>query len=180
MENDHVRQNHPRFLSLQPVPEPAPVYTTLRDKIIGLSPIEIGVVPSSGIPNAWGILMELGFPEAAVTLVSLADGTTSLYFNNGGGIIGSGEHEVVAQATRAFVAAAEEYRHDMLPADSFPLPHVGRVRYYILTFTGIFTAEADEGELAEARCFLSPLYCSGQEVITQLRLMQEQRRCKKI
>jgi hypothetical protein len=36
------------------------------------------------------LLMETGYPEAVATLVAVADGTSSLYFSNGGGFIGVG------------------------------------------------------------------------------------------
>lgn len=59
------------------------------------------------MPAVWGILMETGYPQGIATLVSLADGTTSLYFSNGDGMIGGGQHANIAQASKAFVAAAE-------------------------------------------------------------------------
>ena len=46
---------------------------------------EFGGTPE--MPVVWGVVMETGYPEAVVTLVSLGDRTTSLYFSNGGGII---------------------------------------------------------------------------------------------
>lgn len=158
------------------VPEPVQIYTDMRNRVLKLVPTEVGIVQSKEIPNVWGVLMEMGFRQAVVTLVSLADGTTSLYFGNGGGIIGGGEHAAVAQASKSFVANSEKYFQRMTPAESFPLPSVGRVKFYILTFSGAFTADIDENELDNGKHDLSPLFCSGQEVITQLRLMQEQKK----
>ncbi len=122
--------------------------------------------------------MEMGRPQAVVTLVSLADGTTSLYFSNGGGILGGGEHAPVAQASKAFVSSAEPYLPAMAPAPAFPLPlpAVGEVKFYVLTFEGIFTAEAGEQELGNRQHALSPLFYHGQAVLTQIRLMQEQKK----
>ncbi len=164
-----------RFPKAPVSPAPAPIYAELRKHILTLIPGEVGIVQSEGLANVWGVLMECGFPQAVATLVSLADGTTSLYFGNGGGIIGSGEYTAVARASQALVAHAEDYLNTMSSALSFPLPLLGQVRFYILTFSGIFMAEADERELAGNNHRLSPLFYSAQDVITQIRL-QDQRR----
>lgn len=148
---------------------PAPIYLTMRDGILALAPGKVGLAPSSQTPRAWGVLLEMGFAEAVVTLVALADGTTSLYFSTGGGIIGGGTHTAVAQASQALVAAAEGFLDELAPAAAFPLPGVGRVRFTVLTFSGARTAEAAEKELAAGRQPLAPLYEAGQEVLTQVR-----------
>ena len=159
----------------QPTPEPAPIYAQMRRQILTIAPDEVGIAQSLETPNVWGVLMEMGYPEAVVTLVSLADGTTSLYFGNGGGIIGGGGYPGVAKASKKLVSHSEEYFKSMTPTTSFPLPAVRRVKFYILTFQGEFTADIDEKELGEGRHDLSPLFYSGQAVITQLRLNAEQR-----
>lgn len=64
----------------------------LRRRLLAARAAELGLV--AGAPTeAWGVLMETAYPDAVVTLVALADGTTSLYFSNGGGIIGAGAHD---------------------------------------------------------------------------------------
>jgi hypothetical protein len=158
----------------QPVPEPTQIYTQLRNQIVTLVPSEAGIEQSQEMPNVWGVLMEMGYPQAVVTLVSLADGTTSMYFGNGGGMIGGGKHAAVATASKSLVSRSEEYFKNMTLTTSFPLPAVGRVKFYVLTFSGTFTADVDESELVKRKHDLSPLFYSGQEVITQLRLIQEQ------
>jgi hypothetical protein len=160
----------------KPAPEPAQVYTNLRNQVLKLVPQEVGIVPSGEIPSVWGVLMETGYPEAVATLVSLSDGTTSLYFGNGGGMIGGGEQAAVAEATKSFVAGSEQFVQHMMPTKSFPLPAVGRVKFYIMTFSGAFTAEADESALGSGKDELPPLFYSGHGVLTQLRLTQGQKK----
>ena len=152
------------------MPEPAQTYSELRNRILTLPPHEAGIVQSAGIPNVWGVLMETGYPEAVVSLVALADGTTSLYFGTGGGIIGGGKFSAVADASRGLVSRSEHYLQRMTPTTSFPLPSIERVRFHVLTFSGAFTADGDEKELGDGRHALSPLFYSAHEVITQLRL----------
>lgn len=157
-----------------PVPEPADVIKGLRDRVCSVAPAEIGVSPSEETPNVWGVLMETTYPGALVTLVALADGTTSLYFGHGGGILGGGDHESIRSASTSFIAAAEYYHEQLAPTESFPLPDIGRVRFYALTFSGPLTAEASEVELGEGRHQLSDLFYAGHAVLAELRHIDEQ------
>jgi hypothetical protein len=160
----------------KPAAEPAEIYANLRNKIFKLNPKEVGILQTKKTPNVWGILMETGYPEAVVTLVSLADGTTSLYFSNGGGMIGGGQHATLARSAKSFISTAEKYYQQMNLTKAFPLPAVGRVRFYVLTFSGVLTLDADENELGDGKHGLSPLFYSGQDVIAQFRAVQEQKK----
>jgi hypothetical protein len=164
------------FKKSQKPAEPVEIYNGLRSQILSLEPSDAGIEPSGEMPNVWGILMETGYPQAIVTLVSLADGTTSLYFSNGGGMIGGGQHDTVAQASKSFVMAAENYYQQMTLTESFPLPAIGRVKFYVLTYSGIYTIDIDENDLGNRRHELSPLFYYGQEVITQFRQIEEQKK----
>ncbi len=62
------------------------------------------------------------------------------------------------------------------PQPAPPLPSIGRVIFYILTFSGAYTADADENELGEGKHHLSPLFYAGQDVITQIRLNTPKRK----
>ena len=162
------------FKKSKPQPPPQDVYLGLRNQVLSVKPSDIGVSPTSDLPVVWGVLMETGYPEDVVTLVSLADRTTSLYFSNGGGVMGAGEHAPVAQATAGFISLAQLFHSQMRPATSFPLPTVGNVRFYLLTFSGVLTAEADEQDLGHERHQLSPLFHKGHEVIGNIRLNTDQ------
>jgi len=127
--------------------EPEDVYINLRSMALGLSAEKAGIQSSKEISRVWGVLMEMGFPGAVVSLLSLADGTTSLYFSTGGGIIGGGGHAEVVRATWAFVQEAEACLEQASLATDYPLPGEGRDRLYFLTFSGIYTVECDEAAL---------------------------------
>jgi hypothetical protein len=114
--------------------------------------------------------MEDVHPGAVVTLVGMVDGTTSLYFSNGGGILGSGGHAPAAAATRGWLESAEQFKNTMTPTEEFPFPAADRVRFYLVTSGGVRTAEAGEKDLRAKRDPLWPLYHGGQGVITQVRL----------
>jgi hypothetical protein len=157
----------------QAVPEPESVIKGLRNKFLTTKPQELGFSQKDSKPLAWGIFMEIGYPEALATLISFRDGQASLYLGTGGGVIGGIGHEKVRRAAIAFVEESEKYLNSMTKTESFPYPAVGQVKFYVRTFNGVFTAEADEAELGEGKHKLSPLFYSGQEVLTQLRLVSE-------
>jgi hypothetical protein len=158
----------------RPVPEPITLFKNLRETLLSMSPARLGVFPSEALPNVWGVLMETGYSPAVVTLVALADGTTSLCFGSGGGVIGAEKYGAVREATAAFIAAAEHHRNKLAPTDSFPLPDVDRVRFYVLTFTGTLTAEAGERELGKRTHELSALFYAAHDVITQIRITSDE------
>ena len=70
--------------------EQAEVYSDLRKQVLSLTSEQLGT--NSPV---LAVLMETGYPEAVATLVSVADGSSSLYYSNGGGIIGAGEYNQV-------------------------------------------------------------------------------------
>jgi hypothetical protein len=160
----------------QAVPEPVQIYKDLRNRIFTSTPEELGFTKQGSASNVYGILMEMGFPKAVVTLVSLRDGTASLYVGTGGGVIGGGEHENVRRAAIDFVSQSEKNLAQMKKTDTFPYPAVGRVRFYVLTFDGVFTTEASESEVGTGKHNLSLLAQAGNEVLTQLRIVSEEKK----
>jgi hypothetical protein len=153
--------------------DPADVFTGLRSQILELDPTEVVLQPTEELPNAWGGLMELGYPEGAATIVCLADGTTSMYTSTGGGVIGGGAHESVVQASRGFLVELEG-RLSELEEDGDPdLPAPGIVAFRALTYSVRLARSADEDELASGHHPLSSLYAAGQDVITALREIEE-------
>src|ERR687898_1781909 len=87
--------------------EPADVYLGLRGQALALTRELLDPETASDGP-VLALLMETGYPEAVATLVGLADGTTSMYFSNGGGMIGAGQHEDVAAATHRWLELGQQ------------------------------------------------------------------------
>jgi hypothetical protein len=168
------RQTPERVAQPQP-PDPAEVIRGLRQQALTLEASQLGVAPTRERPHVWGVLMETGFPEAVVSLVAFADGTTSLYFSNGGGVIGAGEHESVRVASAALLGAAEAHVAGFAPAGETPLPAAGRVRFYVRTFGGTLTAETDEQDLGHRRHPLAPVFHAGHAVIAAVREATERK-----
>ena len=154
-------------------PDPVEMSRRLREQALTVRPDELGLAPTTARQHVWGVLMELGYPQAVATLVALGDGTTSLYISTGGGIIGAGEHPPVRAAAERFLGAIESHLAGFQPAAETPLPQTGRVRFYVRTFTDTLGAEADEQDLGHGRHQLSPVFHAGHAVITEMRLASE-------
>jgi hypothetical protein len=150
--------------------QPAPIYMSLRAQALALKAADIGAKQA-----VYGVIMEIGYPEAVATLVSLADGTTSLYFSNGGGQIGAGDSPKVAKASKALVFASAQELAKMTLTTETPLPQLNHTRFYVLTTSGVRTADALEDDLGEHRHPLSQLFYWGQGVLTEIRLQEESR-----
>jgi hypothetical protein len=155
--------------------EPAETYLQLRDRIFHLEPARLGLAPTTDAPHVWGVLMETGYVVGTATLVSLVDGTTSLYYSTGGGLIGSGDYAPVATASKELVVQAENHLLHMESAYEFPLPAVGQVRLACFTYSGIYFAEAPEVTLKSGDHPLSPLFVLAHKTIDQLRLSVEKK-----
>jgi hypothetical protein len=157
-------------------PEPEQVYLQLRSRTLGLTPEEVSLAPTGEAPHVWSVLMETGYEVGFATLVSLADGTTSLYYSTGGGMLGSGDYAPLAKASRALVAQAELLLDSFAPTSDFPLPGVGQVRFILRTFSDTLSTAASVKSLTEVGHPLTPLFTRAQNVLTQLRLSAEQKR----
>jgi hypothetical protein len=151
------------------------VYPHLRQQVFSIKPADIGVSAQPG-NRVWGIVMETGYPDGVATVVALSDGTVSLYFSGGGGMIGLGEHDGPRRAAKELISSSPRYLDQAARTTTFPLPKVGQTRFFFLTFDGVFTVEAKEEDLGRGRLSLSPLFYEAQDVITEARLVDEQRR----
>jgi hypothetical protein len=155
----------------QDAPKPytqAPIYKNLRARAFAVTAEDV-----QSKAAVFGVIMEIGYPEAVATVVSLADGTASLYFSNGGGLMGAGEAPKVAAASRKLVSEAASELGKLTPTTDTPLPLLNHTRFYVLTTSGIRTADALEEDLGEQRHALSRLFNWAQAVITEIRLEKE-------
>jgi hypothetical protein len=149
-------------------------YPGLRSLVLTSDPAALGIRPSDRYPSVIGLLTEFGAAGGSATLVSLADGTASLYTSGGGGIIGAGFNERVAQPTLRLLDAVQASLDLVPPATDTPLPSEGQVAFVVRTHEGLRRAEASSGELARGHHPLSPIFYAANEVLTQLRLLDDE------
>jgi hypothetical protein len=154
---------------------PAETFMRLRQEAIETPAASLALPGELKPSEPYGILMEMGIPNSVVTLACFANGDARLYYKTGGGMVGGISHEKVRKAAQEFSSLARKALPRMSRVTSYPVPHEDRVRFYVLTPRGIFTTETDREALGEPGNELAPLFYSGQEVVTQMRQVQEQR-----
>jgi hypothetical protein len=150
-------------------PKPSPTYLQLRERLLGLKPDELGLAPSEAAPYIWGVLAELGYEVGSATLVALADGTTSLHYSTGGGLLGRPGFVPLVQASQALVAEAQKFVAQASPIEDFSVPAPGQVRFILLTYSGTYATSATEKSLASGEHPLAPLFQRLQDTLGQLR-----------
>ncbi|HEX9483399.1 MAG TPA: hypothetical protein VF929_02420 [Gemmatimonadaceae bacterium] len=144
-------------------PSPAEVIRDLREQAFTVAVAE-------GQPRSVVVLlMETAYPKAVATLACFADGTTSLYFSTGGGMLGAGQHESVRAAASAFLATATRDAALLVEANEHPLPEAGHVRFHARIGATLLGGDALEQDLIAHSHPLSPLFYAGQAVITAIR-----------
>jgi hypothetical protein len=152
--------------------ETAEIYRSMRWQILHLPKEKFDV----GNGDRYAIVMETGLKDACYTLIAVVDGSASLYFSNGGGIIGAGQHPEGAAAAKAFLDFSKNFDEKLTKAEKLPLPQPGMTRFYIVKKDAILTGEFREEDLGNGKLPLSPLFHKGHELITVIRLIEEKRK----
>jgi hypothetical protein len=147
-------------------------YREMRARILGADPSTIQVADGNWA-GASVALMEMVVDDATASIVAVADGTLSLYLSTGGGTIGAGQYLSARMAGQRFLKAAAELAPWMAATTEFPLPTAGNVRFHVRTPDGDFTSEVPEHRLRARRDELAPLYLAGQDVLTEIRQIEE-------
>ena len=120
----------------------------LRERIFDIDPSEVGLRPD-GSRHVWGVVFDQATDSGVLSLISLIDGTTSLAMGSGGGVVGGGAYELVAQASEALVYAAENDLELLVLSDERGHPRSGSTRIWALTYSGTRMAQADTDSLDE-------------------------------
>ncbi len=149
---------------------PAPIYLEMRQRVLSLTADKVGQKPEEPIT---ALLMETGCREAVVSLVAVIDGTVSIYFSNGGGIIGVGQNESVRRAALGFLGTAHRMSAELKPAAETPLPEVGRTKFYLLGREGLLSGDFREDDLGKGLEKISPPFHAGHNLIAQIRLVEQ-------
>ena len=106
----------------------------------------VGRSGADGVPGrpAWGVVMETGAAEGVTTLVATDDGSVSLLHERRRPHHPPHDERLAPSTGARFIGTAGDFLFECAPAWAHPLPDVGMIRFYLLTFDGIMTAEAFE------------------------------------
>ena len=140
---------------------------------------DVGIQRTKGFPRVYGVLMDWPLGPQTVTVVSLCDGTASIYTTSTFGVIGGIGHESVRTAAARFVSAAGKHRDAAAPTKDYPYPKPGRVRFYLTCFDGVRVIDADEAALKTGKDPCSDLWTKGQRVMTELRSITQHQKGEK-
>jgi len=154
--------------------DPREVYIGLRNSMLRGSRSKFSLTAASSPTEPWGVAMDWGVEKGTVTVVALSDGSASVYFSTGGGLIGGGGQEPIRKAAKKAVEVARAVQVSTRAATAFPLPQRGGVTFYLLTDNDAFTANTTEAELSAGSHPFRELGDAMQGVITQYRLWDEQ------
>jgi hypothetical protein len=164
-----------RPAATRPSRSPEEIYMSLREAALRRDPEQLFLPDGLKPDEPYGALMEMGIPNSVVTLACFADGDAGIYYKTGGGMKGGGSHETVRRAAKQFISLSHKALPRMVKTDSHPLPEAEKVRFYVLTPKGTFTTEANRQALGGSENELSALFYSGQDVVGQMRQVQEEK-----
>lgn len=150
------------------------MFQKMRDMQLRTPPREMGLVPSAP-DQIVCVCMEQGIGDGAMSLRCFLDGTVSLYFTGGFGIIGVGQNDEGKSKGLALVNAADQFREHFQPDQELALPGGDRTRFILVRFDGTFSVEVATADLESGQGPLSPLFHLGHEVITVARKLHESR-----
>lgn len=162
-----------RFPGRRPreIPTSAPAaFAQLRTLWLSSDPSKLGLRPTTELPHVWGAALEFRLGETVVFLAAVADGSVSMYFSNGGGIIGGGQHATVRAAGQRFLEAVEMSLPQFVARESFEPVGQERASFIVQTYEGKLGADVLEADLRGDTHPLPGCYGAAQDMITQLRL----------
>ncbi|QIG43166.1 hypothetical protein G5V58_10705 [Nocardioides anomalus] len=140
-------------------------YLGLRDSFLSLA-------HDPDAPYLRAAALEVGFGGGTATVAAIFDGSTSIYFSGGRGRIGCGDHATVRRAAEAFRDLVQLHLHLLVPVGTVPVPGDEQVNLVAVTADGPLVLRLDETALAPDTPAWT-LYAAGQEVIAQIRRLDE-------
>ncbi len=150
------------------------IFSDMREMAFNVKPADLNLKQEKP-DQIYAVFMETGYEEAVLSLRCFAEGTISIYFSKGGGMIGIGEDQAARKTGLYFIKDAENYLKLSKLTTDYKLPEPGKTIFYILTFKGVYTYECPEKDLGNNKSEFSPLFFRAQDVITQARIIDEKR-----
>jgi hypothetical protein len=138
-----------------------PKYEVWREQALSMKASEY----QPGLAHA--VVVDIGYPEAVVTVAALGDGRTAVWFSDGGGSVGV--DQLTAQFGAELGALAGMSSHAMPPTKATPLPRPGEVKFYVLLNDLTRTASGMIDELGQDRSQFSPLFHAAFRIINDMR-----------
>lgn len=145
-------------------------YTAIRKLVWNSNPDSLGLKINTD--SVYCIILDMGLgDESVASLIVIADGTTSIYINTGGGIFGAGQHEQVREASDKLLKIMPHPTKRFSKTDNYQnIPNDSRARFYLLTRNGKYVSdEFNADDAADGKGYYSKLFIQANHIITAAR-----------
>lgn len=147
-------------------PDRTSIYQDLRNQFLRLPPPPRG--DSALIPDVYGAVVDFHIGAGLVTTVAHVDGTSSLYFSTGGGVLGFGNHPGVRAASAELLRLLSRDVGLMVRTSNIGLPSPGMTDIRALAASGLLLARAPSSEFDTQRHPLWPAFKVAMAITMQL------------
>ena len=144
-------------------------YLGLRQLELDTKPEDIGVTVDNN-EQIYAAVVDLPLTNGIATLVCFFDGIVSLYYQNGGGMIGIGQkYEEVKKAGMSFLFSAGQTLQFIKPSQNFNLPTNNIVSVYLKAKENTYKAEINMSNIQSQEKHLQFLNFLIQNVLNKIR-----------
>lgn len=145
----------------------------LRRRFLEGTPAGLGLAEPKEV---WGVAMDWSVGDNVATVISLSDGSASLYTTSSFGIIGGSGHAHVRAAAERWCVVAERYVSHASPTSDLAYPSPGEVQFFLRTGgRGLVSTRVSEQAVKIPSHPLHTLFIAAHDVISQLRIASETR-----
>ncbi len=141
--------------------------------LLSTDPGQLGQKKDENLPNCFALVSEFHLAVAILTLLTVQDGTTSLYMSNGAAIIGGGQHQAVRQFNRKLLLLAQDLVQNGDICSEFPFPNSSEVFFYLVCWDGVRRRQDLESSVRQGKGDLAPLYLTVHELLSAIRAVEE-------
>ena len=144
-------------------------YEGLRQLVLNCKPSDLGFTLDND-EQVYAAVVDMPMENGTATLACVFDGTVSLYYSTGGGVLGMGQkYEKVRQAGMSFLFSAGQIISCLQKVSVFDLPKKEKAFVYLLARGGIYKAEYDMSNTQDAEEYIQHLDFLIQNTISEMR-----------
>jgi hypothetical protein len=147
----------------------------LRMMALKSSPKDLGFSPDQDYPKVYGLLMDWRVGEETASILAMRDGTASLYTTSTFGVLGGHRHEAIRRAAKQCAKIANQFLDKSTATVNFAYPKEGEVFFYLLTYVEVRLCIGNEKAINQGSDPTRQLFAAAQNVLTELRLVTEEK-----
>jgi hypothetical protein len=142
-------------------------FAEVRSRALTASPEELGVKVGAD-DQILSAVIDLGYPEAIVSLVMTAGGGTDVGIGEGDSVLTATGLPGVREASQRFLLLAASHLQPV-PDVGLRSPEIGKVIFHLRTVRHTSVLGASAGELMTDHDVLSPLFRAAQSILRAIR-----------